>query len=57
MQREYTGVYPDSGKEGPTSSKGGEYCISLHRSACVGLQVVREGAGPKSQERERWSVA
>jgi hypothetical protein len=35
-------------KEGPTSS-GGEYCISLHLSACVGVTAVREGADPRSR--------
>jgi hypothetical protein len=43
MQREYTGVYPDSGKEDPMSSGGGEYCISLHRSACVGVRSCERG--------------
>jgi hypothetical protein len=42
-------VYPGSGKEGPTSSEG--YCIFLHRSACIGLQAVREGTGLKSQKK------
>jgi hypothetical protein len=44
MQREYMGVYPGSGKEDPTSR--GEYCISLHLSACVGVT---------SYERGKWS--
>jgi hypothetical protein len=28
-----------------------EYCISLHLSACVGLQAVREGTEPRSQRK------
>jgi hypothetical protein len=39
-------VYPSSGKEGLTSSGEGEYCISLHRCACVGVT---------SYERGNWS--
>jgi hypothetical protein len=42
MQKEYMGFYPGSGKEGPTSS-GGEYCISLHLSACVGVTSCERG--------------
>jgi hypothetical protein len=41
MQREYMGVYLGSFKEGPTCSGEGEYCISLHRGACVGVASVR----------------
>jgi hypothetical protein len=46
MQEEYTGVYPDSSKEGSTSNGVEEYCISLHQSACVGVT---------SCERENWT--
>jgi hypothetical protein len=28
-----------------------EYCISLHLSACVGLQAMREGTEPRSQRK------
>jgi hypothetical protein len=31
------------GKEGPTSSGVEEYCISLHRSACVGVTSCERG--------------
>jgi hypothetical protein len=50
MQKEYTRVYPGLGKESSTSSGGREYCISLHLSACVGVQAAREGSSPKSQK-------
>jgi hypothetical protein len=49
MQREYTGVYPGSGKEGPTSNGEGEYCISLHRNALC--------RGYKTRERELVQVS
>jgi hypothetical protein len=51
MQGEYTGVYPGSSKGGPTSSGGGEYCISLHQSACVGVtSYERENQSQVSRE-------
>jgi hypothetical protein len=37
MQGEHTGVYPSSGKRRPYVQRGGEFCISLHRGACVGV--------------------
>jgi hypothetical protein len=53
MQGEYTGVYPGSGKEGPTSSGGGEYCIFLHQSAYVGVtSYKRENRSQVSREEE-----
>jgi hypothetical protein len=53
MQREYTGVYPGSGKEGPTSSWGGQYCISLHRSACVGVTSCERGSRSQVSRKEK----
>jgi hypothetical protein len=54
MQREYTKVYPGLGKEGPTSS-GGERVLYFLAPKYLrrGLQAVREGAGPKSQEKSK----
>jgi hypothetical protein len=52
MQREYTGVYPSLGKEGPTSSGGGEYCISLHLSACVGVTSCERGRQSQVSRKE-----
>jgi hypothetical protein len=53
MQGVYTGVYSGSGKEGPTSSGGREYCIFLHRSACVRVtSCERENRSQVSKERE-----
>jgi hypothetical protein len=54
MQEEYTGIYPDSGRESPTSSGGREFCIFLHLSACVGVTSWRERApSPSLKENER----
>jgi hypothetical protein len=52
MQREYTGVYPGSGKEGPTSSGEREYCISLHRSACIGVTSCERGSWSQVSEEK-----
>jgi hypothetical protein len=42
MQREYTEVYPGSGKEDPTSS-GGESVVFPYTEVLVyGLQAMRE---------------
>jgi hypothetical protein len=39
-------------KEGPTSSAGGgEYCISLHLSACVGVTSYERGSRSQVSER------
>jgi hypothetical protein len=40
MQGEHTGVYPGSGKRRPYVQRGGEVCISLHRSARVGVTSI-----------------
>jgi hypothetical protein len=53
MQGEYTGVYPGSGKEGPTSSGGGEFCISLHQSACVGVNIYERGTRSQVSREEK----
>jgi hypothetical protein len=51
MQGEYTGIYLGSDKGGPTSSGGGEYCISLHQSACVRVtSCVRENRSQVPRE-------
>jgi hypothetical protein len=55
MQREYTRVYPGSGKEGPTSSGGREYCIFLHRSACVGATSYERGSRSQVSKKRRKS--
>jgi hypothetical protein len=55
MQGEYTGVYPGLGKEGPTSS-GGEYCISLHLSACVGVTSYERGKRSQVSRKEKKSI-
>jgi hypothetical protein len=52
MQREYTGVYPGSGKEVPTTSGKGEYCIFLHRSACVGVTSCERMSWSQVSEKE-----
>jgi hypothetical protein len=57
MQREYLGIYPGSGKEGPTSSRGRVLYFLAPKCLCRGYKLMREGAGPKSQESERWSIA
>jgi hypothetical protein len=56
MQGEYTGIYPGSGKEGPTSSGRGEYCISLHRSACVGVTSCERGNRSQVSRKEEGGV-
>jgi hypothetical protein len=44
MQGEYTEVYPGSGKKKALRPAGrGEYCISLHLSACVGVTSCERG--------------
>jgi hypothetical protein len=53
MQGEHTGVYPGSGKRRPFVQRGREVCISLHRSARVGVTSMREGVEPKSQRKEK----
>jgi hypothetical protein len=45
------GVYPGSDKEGPTSS-GGEYYISLHLSACVGVTSYERGNRSQVSRKE-----
>jgi hypothetical protein len=52
MQREYMGVYPGSGKEGPTSNGEEEYCISLHRDAYVGVTSYERGSWSQVSEKE-----
>jgi hypothetical protein len=52
MQRKYMWVYPGSGKEGPTSSGEGEYCISLHRGTCVGVTSCERGSWSQVSEKE-----
>jgi hypothetical protein len=56
MQGEYTGVYPSSGEEGPTSSGGGEFCIFLHRSACVGITSCERGNRSQVSREEKGGV-
>jgi hypothetical protein len=56
MQREYTGFYPGSGKKGPTSSGGGEFCISLHLSACVGVTSCERGRRSQVSRRGKKSI-
>jgi hypothetical protein len=63
MQGEHTGVYPGSGNRRPYIQRGGEFCISLHRGACVGVTSLRERAASpslkerkKSTERIAWDV-
>jgi hypothetical protein len=54
MQGEHTGVYPGSGKIRPYVQRGGEVCISLHRSARVGVISMRERASsPSLKERKK----
>jgi hypothetical protein len=54
MQGEYTGVYPGSGKRRPYVQRGEEVCISLHRSARVGVTSRRERApSPSLKERKK----
>jgi hypothetical protein len=44
MQGEYTEVYPDSSEKKALHPAGrGEYCISLHLSACVGVTSCERG--------------
>jgi hypothetical protein len=40
-------------KEGPTSSRGGKYCIFLHLSACVGVTSCERGGRSQVSERKR----
>jgi hypothetical protein len=40
-------------KEGPTSSRGKKYCISLHLSACVGVTSCERGSRSQVLERKR----
>jgi hypothetical protein len=56
MLGEYTGVYSGSGKEGPTSSGGGEFCISLHQSACVGVTSCERGSRSQVSREEENEV-
>jgi hypothetical protein len=50
-------VYPSPGKEGPTSSRGRECCIYLHRSACVEVtSCEREKQSQVSKENENVEV-
>jgi hypothetical protein len=56
MQREYTRFYSGSDKEGPTSSGGGEFCISLHLSACVGVTSCERGMRPHVSRRGKKSI-
>jgi hypothetical protein len=51
MQREYTGVYPGSGERRPYV-QWGEYCISLHLSACVGVTSCERGNRSQVSERK-----
>jgi hypothetical protein len=53
MQREYTGVYPGSGKRRPYVQRGEKYYISLHLSACVGVTSYERGSRSQVSERER----
>jgi hypothetical protein len=54
MQGEHMGVYPGSGKRRPYVQRGGEFCISLHRGACVGVTSLRErAASPSLRERKK----
>jgi hypothetical protein len=46
------GGYPGSGKEGPTSSGREEYCISLHRSTCVGVTSCERGSRSQVSRKE-----
>jgi hypothetical protein len=39
-------------KEGPTSSGEGEYCISLHLSACVGVTSRERGNRSQVSKKE-----
>jgi hypothetical protein len=48
------GVYPGSGKRRPYVQRGEEVCISLHRSARVGVTSMRERASsPSLKERKK----
>jgi hypothetical protein len=58
MQREYTGIYSGSGKRRPYVQRGGgECCISLHRSACVGVTSCERGRRSQvSRKRKKKGV-
>jgi hypothetical protein len=43
-------------KEGPTSSGGERYCISLHLGACVGVTSYERGSQSQVSKREREST-
>jgi hypothetical protein len=54
MQGEHTGVYLGLGKRRPYVQQGREFCISLHRGACVGVTTLRERAtSPSLKERKK----
>jgi hypothetical protein len=50
------GVYPGLGKEGPMSNGIEEYCISLHRSACVGVTSCERGNWTQVSREEKGGV-
>jgi hypothetical protein len=52
MQREYMGVYPDSGERRPYVQREEKYCISLHLSACIGVTSYERELIPSLKERE-----
>jgi hypothetical protein len=52
MQREYTGVYPGSGKEDPTSS-GGESVVFPCTGAFVGVTSCEKGSGSQVSRKEK----
>jgi hypothetical protein len=56
MQGEYTEVYPGSGKRRPYVQREGEYCISLHLSACVGVTSCERGSRSQVSERKSEST-
>jgi hypothetical protein len=53
MQGEHSGVYPGSDKRMPYVQRGREVCISLHRSACVGVTSLRERTSSPSLKEEK----
>jgi hypothetical protein len=58
MQREYAGVYPSSGKEGPTSS-GEERVLYFLAPKCLrrGYKLREREPVPSLKERVQWSIA
>jgi hypothetical protein len=59
MQREYTEVYPSSGKEGPTSSEGGRRVLYFLAPKCLrrGYKLREREPVPSLKKRVKWSVA